>query len=104
MTEEEKHKRRISNQQMRYWRLLIRIMGNSLNIDTELMHQLMAFKFMRAKRWNEILQEEEEYVRSSKDIPMQEFSEIKEALQHYCSEKYDIYLPDPLEQIKFEYD
>jgi len=101
MTEKDIAKKR-TNQQNRYWRLLIRILAKHLNIDPELCHKLMAYKFMRAKRWNPILKDYEEYVRSSTEISIEEFSEIKEALQAYSMQMYGCYLPDPLENIKLD--
>lgn len=87
-----------SIQQNRFWWLLMIILSSEVGYTKEEMHEICKLKFLKKEKiteFGEVL----EYAGSTAKLSKSEFADLIADLQRWSSETFNVYLPDPGEQM-----
>lgn len=90
-----------SSKQLKYYWVLMTIMGKELGLTKEEASDIVKFKFLRRTKIVPATGEEIEYLGSISSLPKHDFSELTERIIQLAAE-YGIVLPLPEEQFKIE--
>lgn len=102
-------KRRSTNQNKYYWAVVVELLREHLDkVDPSTswtpskVHEIIKFKFLRKQHVNQETAEIEfEYTGSTTSMSTAEFLEFIKQIQRWCAETFDLYIPDPNEQVTF---
>lgn len=97
-----KRKKHRSNQQNKYYWVLISIISDHLGYDRDTIHEIVKYKFLKKESVDNNTGEVYEYVCSTTKLSTVEFLEYVENIIRWSAETFSIVLPLPNEQIEIE--
>jgi len=89
-----------SVRQNRYWWLCMKILGQELGYDTEMMHEIAKMKLCKRTAVDERSGETFDYLKSTTAYNKTEFAELVSQLQIWAADSLGVVLPDPNSQLE----
>jgi len=89
-----------SDQQNRYWWVLVTILAGELGYEKEEFHEILKYKFLKKSKVDHHTGEIYEYLESSAKLDKEEFGTLIENLHRWSADTFGIVLPEPFEQLK----
>lgn len=93
-------KKHRSVQQNRYYWMAVTMLSDHTGFTKDEMHSVLKTKFLKTEKVNENTGVIYEYVKSTTELTTTEFMDYVADIQRFASEEFDIFIPDPGEQIE----
>ena len=98
----EKLKSTRSQQQNKYWWVMMTILSHDLGYTKEEMHEIAKFKFLKREKVDEHTGEIFEYLTSTTKLTKSEFADMTSEMIRWSAETFGIVIPLPNEQMEIE--
>lgn len=93
-------KKHRSVQQNRYYWMAVTMLSDHTGFTKDEMAAILKQKFLKTTKVNEDSGAVYEYVKSTTELTTTEFMDYVADIQRFASEEFDIFIPDPGEQIE----